>query len=113
MRHGHPPGWAPAEIGLFIDSHCRGATPLPVLGTPKEEGEQIRVSWTGQTSLKQAVLHYTTDSGLRSARQWKSIPATIEDQTIAAALPPAEANTWFVSATDERDAMVSSTVVFK
>src|SRR5262249_30738010 len=33
MRHGHPPGWAPQEIGLFIDSFCRNGQPLPVPGT--------------------------------------------------------------------------------
>jgi dienelactone hydrolase len=111
MRHGHPPGWAPSEIGLFIDSYCRGGTPLPKLDRPKVEGDEIRVTCESATALKSAVLHYTTDDGRRSDRMWKSSPATITGKIIIAAKPPAEANTWFVAVTDERDAMVTSEIV--
>ena len=38
--HGHPSGWAPNEIGPFIDSHCIGGKPLPVPGQPIIEGEK-------------------------------------------------------------------------
>lgn len=110
MRHGHPPGWAPQEIGLFIDSKCRGGKPLPIPGTPVVEGDHIRVTCTTQTALKKAELHYTTDTGLRSKRQWKSLPATIAGTTITTPKPPADANTWYISVTDERDAMVSTIV---
>jgi dienelactone hydrolase len=110
MRHGHPPGWAPQEIGLFIDSYCREGKPLPVPGTPIVEVNEVRVTCTSRTALKQAALHYTIDTGLRSSRQWKSVPATIEGNMIAAPKPPVDANTWFLTITDERDAMVSTTV---
>ena len=42
MPHGHPPGWAPQEIGLFIDSHCLGGKPLPVPGKPAIDGDKVR-----------------------------------------------------------------------
>lgn len=113
MPHGHPPGWAPQEIGLFIDSHCRGGTPLPVPGTPTNDGDSVRVSYTSRTALKNAQLHYTTDTGLRSQRQWTSVPATITPNAVIAPQPPAEANTWFLTLTDERDATVSTTVQFQ
>jgi len=79
MPHGHPPGWAPQEIGLFIDSKCRDGKPLPVLDKPKAEGTQVRVWCTSLplTKLKKAELNYTTDGGLRSGRKWIAIPATI------------------------------------
>jgi len=32
MPHGHPQGWAPKEIGLYVDSVLRGGDPLPQLG---------------------------------------------------------------------------------
>ncbi len=113
MPHGHPPGWAPQEIGLFIDSKCRGGKPLPVPGKVTIEGEQVKVPVEGAVALKSAELKYTTDSGLRSKRAWKSIPASIEGKIITALKPPTEANTWFISVTDERDAMVTTTIQFQ
>lgn len=113
MRHGHPPGWAPAEIGLFIDSKCRGGRPLPVPGKPEITGGEARVTCESATALKKAELHYTADGGLRSQRKWTSVPARIVGKTITAPAPPPEANSWFLSVTDERDAMVSTVVVLR
>jgi len=113
MRHGHPPGWAPKEIGLFIDSKCRDGTPLPVPGEPVIKGDSVKLTCTSATALKKAELHYTSDTGLRSKRTWKSIPATVHANTVTAPLPPADANTWYISITDERDAMVSTAVILR
>ncbi len=113
MRHGHLPGWAPPEIGLFIDSHCRAGTPLPIPGTPRLVGAQIQLTCESRTALKKAELHYTADTGLRSKRAWQTFPATIGGATITAAKPPAGSNTWFLTITDERDAMVSTEVMFE
>lgn len=112
MPHGHPPGWAPQEIGLFIDSKCRGGAALPVPGKPEIRGDQVMVSCTSSLPLKEAKLNYTTDTGLRSKRKWTSVPAAITGNTITAPKPPAAANTWYVSVSDERGGMVSTEVVF-
>ena len=112
MHHSHPDGWAPQEIGIFIDSHCIGGKPLPVSGNPIIEGEKVRLTFTAATALKSAKLHYTTDDGLRSKRTWQELPATIGEGVIAAPRPPADANTWFISVTDDRDAMVTTDVQF-
>ncbi|MDP1586404.1 MAG: PhoPQ-activated protein PqaA family protein [Prosthecobacter sp.] len=127
MPHGHPPGWAPQEIGLFIDSKCRGGKALPILGQPHMEGDMVKVTVnsTPPTKLKSAALHYTTDGGLRSKRAWITVPASISSDTtepnsaivtqvneISAPKPPANANTWYLSVTDEHDAMVSTVVEF-
>lgn len=111
MPHGHPPGWAPKEIGLFIDSKCRGGAALPVPGKPAIQGDQAVVTCESVTTLKAANLHFTTDTGLRSKREWKTVPATISGKTITAPKPPAEANSWFFTIFDDRDAMVSTEVV--
>jgi len=113
MPHGHPPGWAPQEIGLFIDSFCRDGEPLPVPGEPKLDGDVIQVTYTSRVPLKSAALHYTTDGGLRSDRKWISVPAEVRDGVITAPKPPQEANTWLIGLTDERGAMVSTTVQFR
>ena len=112
MPHGHQPGWAPQEIGLFIDSKCRGGKPLPVIGKPKREGDQVSASFTSSTGVKTAKLHYTVDTGVRSKREWKSELATVKDNVITAPKLPAEANTWYLDLTDDRGAMVSSEVQF-
>lgn len=113
MPHGHPPGWAPQEIGLFIDRYCRGGAALPVPGKVEIMGENVRVSFHCAVPLKSAALRYTTDGGLRSKREWKEIAARIEGDHIVAPKPPAEANTWFLSLTDERGAMVTTPVRFQ
>ena len=113
MPHGHPPGWAPQEIGLFIDSFCRNGQPLPVPGQVSKESDRVRLPYTSSIPLKTAALHYTTESTVRSSRTWKSLPAEIHGDVVTSPLPPSDANTWFISLTDERDAMVTSTVQFQ
>jgi dienelactone hydrolase len=108
MRHGHPAGWAPREIGLFIDSFCLSGKPLPVLDTPVLYGSKVRMAYSSIVALKSAGLHYTTDQGLRSNRTWQSLPAQIDKGTVIASRPPETANTWFIAVSDERDAMVTS-----
>ena len=113
MPHGHPPGWAPPEIGLFIDSKCRAGKALPIPGKPEIKGDQVIVTCEALAALKKAELNYTTDMGLRSKRKWITVPATINGNAITAPKPAAEANTWFITITDERDAMVSTEVVLE
>lgn len=114
MRHGHPPGWAPQEIGLFIDSYCREGKPLPVPGVPEVKDGQARLAYQAAVPVKSAQLHYTTEDGPRSKRTWKSLDAlSITQDSVVTPAPPAEANTWFISLVDERGAMVTSTVRFQ
>lgn len=112
MPHGHPPGWAPKEIGLFIDSKCRGGTPLPIPGKIAFHGEQVRLPFKSSRAMSKAELHYTSDQGPRSKRTWKSLPCSITGEMITALKPPQEANTWFIALTDDRGAMVTSDVQF-
>ena len=112
MRHGHAAGWTPQEIGLFIDSYCREGDPLPIPGRPTTDAGEVRMPYESAVPLKTAELHYTTDTGLHSKRSWNSLPARIVNGVVIAPEPPAEANTWFVAVTDQRDAMVTSSVQF-
>ncbi|MGE0758999.1 MAG: alpha/beta hydrolase family protein [Pirellulaceae bacterium] len=113
MPHSHIAGWAPEEIGLFIDSYCRGTAPLPVAGGPVIEGDQIIVSCESAVPLIKAELHYTTDTGLRSQREWTTVAARLDGNQVSAPLPPPQANTWFLTLTDARKAVVSTTVQFR
>lgn len=139
MPHGHQPGWAPIEIGLFIDSHCLPSTPVPgspdhlvttqplaIPGKLIQKGSTIQLPCTiANGSLAKAELHYTTDTGPRSKRNWTTVPATLtfasltssvsftHGYTISAPKPPADANTWFLTLTDSRNATVSTEIQFQ
>ena len=110
MRHGHPPGWEPKEIGIFVDSILRKGTPLPTIGLMTVAGRLVTVPFESETRLVKAELHYTVESGLRTERNWETIPARIGDGYIEAIGLPADANTWLITVTDSRDAMVSTEV---
>ena len=85
---------------------------MPIPGKLVVEGNHVRLPVKAVTAIKEASLHYTTDTGLRSKRKWHGVPAKVGEGVIIAPRPPADANTWFISLTDDRGAMISSTVCF-
>jgi dienelactone hydrolase len=112
MGHSHPAGWAPEEIGRFIDSHCKGDDSLVTLGKPIPTKDGIELTYEAAVPLKSAALHYTADSGPQVKRVWKQSNAKIEDGKITSGKPPAGTTVWLISTTDQRDALVTSEVVF-
>lgn len=110
MPHGHPPGWQPLEIGRFVDHHLSGKPGLPVLTEPKVDQAAVQVSWEGPVALSRASLHFTTDDTPINKRTWTSQPAKIEGSKIQVNDFPAKATAWFLTATDEQDATISTRV---
>ena len=113
MRHSHGAGWEPIEIGIFIDSILKNGTPLPKVGPLTTEGDVVSATVSVRLPITKAQLHFTTDAGLRADRAWKNLPAGVEDDRVIATGLPAEANTWLLTITDERGAMVTSEVGFR
>lgn len=113
MPHSHGAGWAPEEIGIFVDSILKEGIPLPTIGEMTVNGNTVTVPFESETALVKAELHYTTESGLRTERNWEAIPARIGDGTVEAQGLPADANTWLVTLTDSRGAMVTTEVRFR
>jgi dienelactone hydrolase len=111
MPHSHQDGWAPAEIGLFVDECLRGGPPLPRVSRPQAAHEEVRAKVTTRTRLVSAALHYTTETGPINKRQWQTVPGRIEGAYIIVKAPPDEATIWFLTATEERGAVVSSELV--
>jgi cephalosporin-C deacetylase-like acetyl esterase len=111
MPHGHPPGWAPPEIGLFVDQVLLKTTPLPKPGEPKLEGKTIKVSCAGPAKLKAAALHYTRGEEAINMRKWETVPATVSGNGVTVAVPPGNMTAWFLTVVDERQAVVSTRVV--
>ena len=112
MPHSHPAGWAPDEIGLFIDQHLRGGTPLPKVSLPTIADGKITATVDTKTQIKSAALHYTTDDQAINKHNWTNVDATVEGHRVIAPAPPAEAKIWFITVVDERDATVSTEVIF-
>ncbi len=114
MKHSHGAGWEPEEIGLFVDSILKDGTPLPVVSELETSDDgTVSVSVKSELPITEAKLFYTTDDGLRSKREWSSLPAEIEGDRIVAKGLPADANTWLLTITDERGAMVTSEAGFR
>lgn len=110
MPHGHEVGWAPQEIGLFIDSILKGGPPLPGLTPLKMEGNRATTRFRAPVPLVKAQLHYTSDIGKWQERKWHSVDARIDTAggTISAALPDVRPLVYYLSATDQRGAMIST-----
>lgn len=108
MPHGHQQGWAPKEIGLFVDSVLLGADPLPKLGPIETVGDTVRAAIESKVPVVSGQLHYTTDSGPWQKRGWQSVAATIAQGRVEARLPTARPLVYFLSVADERGATVTT-----
>lgn len=112
MPHSHPHGWAPKEIGLFVDEHINGGVPLPVVTKPRLVDGEVRAKVRSKTSLSSASLHYTTGTVPINKLEWQNTQARIEDSNVVSPAPPDDATIWFLTITDSRGATVSSELVF-
>lgn len=108
MPHGHPQGWAPAEIGLYADSLLRDDAPLPRIDRMQSEGQTVSAAFQSDVPVVLGELHYTTDQGAWQERNWQTAPATVADGKVTATLPAERPLVYFLSVTDERGALVSA-----
>jgi dienelactone hydrolase len=112
MPHGHPPGWAPVEIGIFADSVLRDGTPLPQIEKPKLDNGFASAGFRSETAVSLAELHYTTDEGPWQKRNWQSQAAPPLDRAkmggAAIRLPDQRPIVYYLTVTDERGALVST-----
>ena len=111
MPHGHQQGWAPKEIGLFIDSHLRGGAPLPEIdATAKVTADEGRASvgWRG-ADTPQVKFHWTTDGGEWQKRKWQTRDASADGESRAGVtLPTDRPLVGFFTLTDKRGATAST-----
>jgi PhoPQ-activated pathogenicity-related protein len=110
MPHGHPPGWAPQEIGLFIDHVLLGRPGLAQLGEVQISGDSLTVSYTSEVPLKSASLHYTVGNEAINMRTWETVAGTVAADQLQTPAPPKEATAYFVTVTDDRGAVTSTRV---
>ena len=117
MPHGHPQGWAPQEIGLYVDSVLTGGDPLPRLEamktTGKEPGKEsgkrtASALFSAKVPVVRGQIHWTHDTGPWQDRHWSSADARIGRDTVEAELPAKRPIVYYLSVTDRRGAMVST-----
>ena len=113
LKHGHIFDH-PKCIEIFIDHHLRKGTPLPRIDKPAVMNGRLTAEVKTRTKLISTKLHYTLDPlpGNPRTRKWISAEAEWDPPLIHSAGPPREAKIWFLTATDERQATVSSELNF-
>lgn len=118
LMHGHEPGWAPVEIGLFADSVIRNTAGLVVMSTPEIGEGRVMCTATAPegVAMESAALHFTDASCFWSEAQWNTAPAQMtpgenaREAVVTALLPddlpkPSRA---MLNVTDRRNAVTSS-----
>jgi len=108
MEHGHEPGWAPVEIGLFADHHLRGRAPLPEIGAMQRDGDEVRADFASPTEITEAGFHWTADTRAWPEREWSSRDAEVGEGVVSATLPAERPLVCYLTITDERGATVST-----
>jgi hypothetical protein len=108
MPHSHPAGWAPQEIGAFVDSVLRDGDPLPRIISTTRQDRKVWVDFTSPAPVTKAELHYTLDQGNWKERAWKSEPADLAGNRAGATLPAADGITYFLTLRDKRGLVVST-----
>jgi len=108
MKHSHPHGWAPKEIGLFVDSILKSGRPLAHFSSVECNNRQVNASYKAAVPIEKAALHYTTDGGDWKERHWQTVPAKLEPNRVTAELPTDRGIVWFLTITDTRGATVST-----
>ena len=106
LPHGHI--WTFGEVDAFIDSVVKGGDPLPKLGALQQDGDRISTVFEAKSALKGAQLNYATASGAWQTREWKAVPARIENGKIEAMLPAERPLVFYIGATDSRGLEVST-----
>ncbi len=71
MPHGHEAGWAPKEIGLFVNGVLKGGEPLAKLAPPTIEGGKLASRFVAKVPVEKARMLYAIDAGPWQNREWK------------------------------------------
>jgi len=119
MPHGHQQGWAPKEIGLFVDAYLKGTAALLSFGREPQVQDidgrkfaQVGFLQIKRPAVKAVSFHWTTDVDQPwQKRKWQtkgcSAQAGNATDFYSAELPKGPL-VWFMTATDERGATTST-----
>jgi len=108
MPHSHPHGWAPKEIGIFVDHHLKREADLPAFTRAARRGDVVEAAFTGPKPIIKAQLHTTVHHGPWRERKWASRPLSFKHNRIRATLPKTRPLVYFLTISDQRGATVST-----
>jgi dienelactone hydrolase len=108
MPHGHAQGWAPKEIGTFVDSVLKGGEPLAKLGPTVIEGDRARARLVAKGPVEKAELLFAVGAGPWPKREWKVVPASVVGDSVEGPLPADRPLVVFLNVIDRRGLVVSS-----
>ncbi|QDU76130.1 Alpha/beta hydrolase family protein [Bremerella volcania] len=111
MSHGHPAGWNPPQIGHFMDQWLKQGEPLPRVGHPKIQGDQVELGYD-TASVAKAAIHWTVDDKAVNAHDWKTAEGVVKEDVILAPKPPTDARLWYMTVTTEDGSLVSTEIIF-
>ncbi len=106
LPHGHI--WTFGEVDAFIDSHLKKGDPLAEVAAMKREQEIASTTVTSKVDLKSAQLNYALATGTWQKREWKTLPAELNDGRVSAKLPTERPLVYYLSVTDKRGLEVST-----
>jgi cephalosporin-C deacetylase-like acetyl esterase len=112
MPHSHQHGWAPEEIGLFIDQYLKGGISLPIVMRPILTEREVHANVNSTTKLTSANLHYTTGRVPINKLNWEEKPACVNGKRVDSPMLPNGTTIWFLTVNDIRGATVSSELMF-
>jgi len=109
MPHGHPPGWAPAEIMDFADYLLKGKPPLTEITEFGQNNDSLWAHYESPDPIKEAVVCYTRAEGHWPDRKYNELPAVIdhEKQRVTAAIPNLSTVCYF-NLIDQQDRVTST-----
>ncbi len=109
MPHGHPPGWAPQEIGWYVDSVLISGEPLARIGQMQTTGNVASAKYTSKQPIVDGQLHYASAKEPSwQKRGWITIAAKFGDGKVQAELPKDRPLVYYLTITDNRGALVST-----
>lgn len=105
MKHSHPDGAIPEEIGAYADSLFKKTAPLTRI--TKSAGDAIE--FKSKRTVVKAELNYTKDEGRWQDRKWESVPARLDLKAHkASAQIPQGVKAWYINLFDKEGLVVSS-----
>lgn len=125
MPHGHQQGWAPKEIGVFVDSVLKDGKPLLkierahagfIAAADLSGFHPVTALFEGPTKIASAQLHYTVEGGRWQERKWETVDAKFskgvdDDWIVNAVIRSKKQATYFFTARDESGSITSSDLV--
>jgi hypothetical protein len=109
MRHSHPDGEVPAEIGAFANQIVKAGQPLARCTGQGLEGTRAWATFETKVPLAKAMLISTKDTGPWQKRTWKVQDASVDLATgRVTAEVPGDVSAFYLAVIDARGLMASS-----